>query len=357
MNNNHMGGVRTARLPLTLLTFILLLIFYAQAPPPNPLRYAILDKLAQREAFFVSNTKDFTLEAYDLSKNRLGRLDLPRGPRPDMFNMSRQMDLENQQLYLLQRPEVARTPQPSRIVRLDILTGEQEVIYEATEIYTIELSPDKRKLAVSSFPRGFKSNLSRTCILDLETEICEPVIFEEYYRFSTWVDESSFILTWEAGSALYLADITNLVPRKITAFENWLVHDLEVIPNTQKVLLSVTDLVADNTPQLVILDLETLNLTDCAFDSRYGHSYISISPDGRYLLESYSRNTSLVDFQTGNLIAEFTASNAHWLPDSKTVVAAHRVNDDLLQIFKVDAQTGLLEVLLETPKTVGVVVP
>lgn len=274
-------------------------------------------------------------------------------------------------LYLIQGPPLVlkNPPRQTTLFRVDLLTQEREVIYTNQEVFRFDLSPDQHLAAVSSYQGDFGRSSQQVCLLDMQTFVCEPLILDATYRFGTWVDNETFVLFGGGGYLAWVVNANDLSTTLIANLENWYINSLTHIPNTRKILLGANlRTEAWEVSHFLVYDLDTTQLTEITYRppannsqklQDYGQVYaLQFSPNAQYLLYSGGNyRKALIDFTTGELITELTGSIAYWLPNGEGIISTHRVNDDLLQISKFDLATRQTEILLETPDSLGIIVP
>jgi hypothetical protein len=272
-----------------------------------------------------------------------------------------EIHLPSSSIYVVQGALIGadRTPKLAQILRLDPASQQTELVYQASELFGLEFSPDYARAVVGSFEGEFGGSRRIVCVLLISTGICEPVLLDTDYRFGRWIDDQTFILAEMGVGDLYAVDAVTLEWRTLSGLDGWTgIGNFAAIPQTRDLLIVVANAALQK--QFLIYNMDSAQSSPLAYTPLPGYIVVNpfFSPDGSYLLYSGGNNDyALVEFQSGQTILEFSASQAEWLPNNRGIIAVKRVSDQLLQIFQVDAATGAITILYETSEPVSIVLP
>jgi hypothetical protein len=246
------------------------------------------------------------------------------------------IDPSHQFLYSIQvlARDNQRQPRPTvlELIQTNLITGEQKVLMTQPGLFQFIASPDGQRVLVAYFETGAEYGVGwlRACILDLKSSVCSVIndLTLAYYG-NEWIDATHLVLlSW--NHQLYTYDIEKqaLTPHSIPD-DQWDVLASTHIPGTQQILLSATRLPVDlsEATYFLLYDLQTGQLTQLNYTALATQPYIIgvdrllLSSDGHYLLYAGLDKRALIDFTTGQLIAEFdNVFQASWLKDGSSLV-------------------------------------
>jgi len=226
-----------------------------------------------------------------------------------------------------------KQPRPTmlELVQTNLATGERKVLMTQEGLFQFVPSPDGQYLLVTYFEPGaeFGVGWARACILDLGSNQCVEIkdVTLAYYG-SEWLSSTRLLLlSWD--HQLYTYDLeTSQLTLHFIPTDQWDVVASARVPGTEQVLLSADRLPGDLAAPIsfVVYNLKTEQLTELPYTAlsaqpySYGVDRLLISSDGRYLFYAGLDKRALVEFATGQLIAEFdNVFQASWLNDGRSL--------------------------------------
>lgn len=256
-----------------------------------------------------------------------------------------------------------KQPRPTmlELVQTNLATGERKVLMTQEGLFQFIPSPDGRYLLVTYFEPGaeFGVGWARACVIDLASNQCVAIKDVTLaYSGSEWISPTRLlILSWERQ--LYTFDVeTNEIILHSVPTDQWSIITSARVPGTEQILLSADPVSGDLAAptSFVLYDLKTGQLTQLAYTALTTQPYsrgvdtLLFSSDGRYLFYAGLDKRALVEFATGELIAEFDyVFGASWLNDSRSLVLR---SPNGVQVF--DAVTRQTTTL--APSTINTVI-
>lgn len=230
----------------------------------------------------------------------------------------------------------------SSIVEVNSLNGVERVLFEQANIFDIEVAQDGQHALLSYFPSDLKrvsmGELWITCVLNIQAGDCVELASVGYG--SEWVSSSHLIWT-DFNMQSYLIDIHQFDYRTIPAT----VLDFVTMPlNPDEVLFSRHD----DHPGLYTLNLTTLEISAYEPDAALRHMEFAplelrISPNNRYLMYRDALKTTIVDFQTGEVIKLSDIQSIGWLSGDTFVATTYP--DFPAQFIRYSVSTNQLEIV------------
>lgn len=279
-----------------------------------------------------TNLTIYDLDRLQMTENRSLSL---KSENPNEYVSEGIVDYDRQIAFLVistPRPIRRTETTPSRIIQIDLNTGEEKLIYQRNGIIRLLLSPNGEQAIVTYHwndqitrdePEGF-------CILTFSNGVCDEIeLMTRHWRIS-WIDEHEFVvLQLEDEFELLIFDATTRMFRGVNLPEQWFVYTAIAIPNTRHVLLSVLNRgeTQDFTPQLFRYYVDDQQLAKLDYDlisvDYAGAPYWLFSADQRYLLYGSSHQAALIDFQTGEVIGEFSdVTQASWSTANQMILVS-----------------------------------
>ncbi len=247
----------------------------------------------------------------------------------------------------------------TRLVRMDLTTNREFVLFEHTNIMQISVSPSGNKVLVFYYEGVAERSDFIPCLLDVASGDCPRLPISAWTTsYPVWLDDQTLVMLTGARKVT-LINAASLQITTLNTLNNFGINSFASIPNTRQFILGVNRYDAQpGTPiEFYTLDRDTQELNSfywgTIFDPRtidgYTVTYWLFSPDGHYLvygnLGLYTK-VAVVDFETGRAIEEIDAvTGAIWLD-----------NRNLLFIQGLAAPAPLIE-LDVTSKAEKVLVP
>jgi hypothetical protein len=322
-------------------------------------RSAAIQQVLAANGFFLLHTRHYQIEVFDLlSRQQSALIDFSPlqgiatqdNPTSRYEMGSVDLDLSTSSLYFIQRLSLVReqAPQLTPLIHLDLLTGTTEVVMEANELYSFVLNPSGTHAIVKRFIGEFGRSQTESCIMNMKQRTCQKIDLTAYDYFWKWADNKNFLVRSPDQSRLYLGNIDtqNISPLSGLVFTDQSITDVEVVPNSSKLLLATVFTGKDAFTLdggFVTYDMKSGILTPFSYGPKLDFAAtLNISPDGNFLVYHQNFQNILVEFNTGHMIAEFSGGVIpQWLSDSRGVIGSY-YNENLkeFQIFEVDATTG-----------------
>jgi WD40 repeat protein len=287
-------------------------------------------------------------------------------PEDKLIVMNPQLGRDSHALYFLMGfgQDGLSPPQHTKMMWVDLSTFEATTIFEKEGLSNFALSPNNQRAIVTYFEGEYGKSRQYSCVLDLASGNCAPGDMAIGNWGWTWVDDESYIILSRAGRKFYLIDANSLEAHPLPVDESWYLQSFTLIPDTRKLLISArqrTDITSDAS-QFLRLDLDTEEVTDFAYDA-VSSEYSSVSdwqfsPDGKYLLYGSVSERALIDFHTGELIAEFKdATQAEWLSNDDLLITRWQEPGKILETIRFEVERRQSEMLIEGEYIGYIIVP
>jgi hypothetical protein len=235
----------------------------------------------------------------------------------------------------------------SRIVRVNLETGTQEVIVSQQNMFTFRITHDERFAVVAHFApdldRIRPDNPISFCVLNLENGDCAPVILPEQPNRIVWVGNEKFIVT--GGFGLFHSYLVDINSRDVEQLP-FAAYEASSAGQEQKVLVS-TD------AGLGYFDVTSRQFSLYRLPPELEMQIIDlrISPDGEYFSFRNDDTYYVIAIKSGTLVGALNDAffNAEWLPDSQHLIARYFPERGSFpqQVVEYDIETQELSILAE----------
>ncbi|MDX2137045.1 MAG: hypothetical protein SF123_03045 [Chloroflexota bacterium] len=222
--------------------------------------------------------------------------------------------------------------QPGRLVRANLQTNNEEVLFEHTNIMGYSVSPQGDKVAIIYWEGVYLETLPRVCMLEIVTQQCSEVAMAvtNGEHSTTWLDDTTFAIL-SLARKVTLVDATTLQVTTLQTSDDLDITSFTLIPNTHQFLLAINRYSAPPlTPvEFYALDRDTQAVSLFRFGSVFDPAAMDggtitaflFSPDATRLLYGNAGQlgrVAVVDFQTGQAVAFLDGiTQATWLDNER----------------------------------------
>ena len=320
---------------------------------------------------------------YLLQKNRLSQLDVATGSpqriaeftplinaeRMGSDRVDRRLwaaDIDPMGRYLYQVEAWGRStnwnilnaPTGAELVRIDLATNEREIVFDRTTVFDFVLSPDGQRMVVFYYVEEYLHSRQNACILELQTLGCEVLDFENV-GMAEWLSSKTFLVRSADINPLQVIDAENGESQTLVFPPEWQIYWGTRLPKTHSLLVSGQpyENALQHPIHFLIYDLDSGNVEFLPYTAPNTVEYITVnelqlSPNAGYLLYK-GFNTALVNFESGELIEEFTSIySAGWIDDKTLIVQGSRAEGQL-EIMRVNAASGEITTLVSGESASG----
>jgi hypothetical protein len=242
-------------------------------------------------------------------------------------------------------------PTGAELVRIDLETNAREVMLDNASVFNFVLSPDGERMVVFFYDGEYLNARQQACVLTLDTGECFRITADYVGRLAHWINSLQFLLTTNITYPLGIMNTIDGTLEPITLPSELEFYMGTSIQNTSSLILpgQPRENALEHPIGFFIYDLNTNILTNLPYTTPNTIEYISVgvyvSPNTDYLLYS-GHNTSLVDFQTGEMIREFKGPHQFGWLDDHTLLVQRRPERGELEVMRVDARSGSVETVL-----------
>lgn len=314
-------------------------------------------RLANGQAFLIT-TGEF-IRVFDMETRQIestARL-IETSPSP---NLDQPTDI-SYAIFLLENTPLdpARRSIQSSLVRVDPLTGRRDLLLSGMGYRSLAVSPNQRRAILTYFTGDYGRSDVALCIIDfvvIQADCNYPTLQVAQVVPVQWIDNETFV--WlNPDRDFVIGNVVTLEFELIsTESVDGYVDTFSVFPNSSRLVIAVppADIFAPLTT--VVLDITTGVFQRVASNGLSGERFhdvgeIHISDDGQYIAY-LGLQTAIVEWQNGLLIAELSAQQVEWLPNSNTLIAVRRNEANVSEVISVNAETGHIETLLQTQEGV-----
>lgn len=237
-------------------------------------------------------------------------------------------------------------PTGTRIMRVNVQTGQEILFRNDPDMYSFAISPDGQRVAIFYLDDTTGLMIQHVCILNIASTYCQPLPFAGLSSAFLWLDNERLLLTVPESAPVRIVNVETMSIETIDQPEEWFVYTATPIPNTTHLLLAgrlregggyvPTSFLTYNfdTAETQVLPFAALNVDDFP-----AVGMMSFSSNGQYLLYQGDA-VALIEFATGRLITrlEFVTSFG-WLDDQTLLVQGSR-DGTTPEIMRIDASTG-----------------
>lgn len=279
---------------------------------------------------------------------------------------SAQTDTSSDSLYFVSAPlsfnrDAQNQYEYGTLTVYNFISGQQTQLYEGSGVSRFELSPNATHAIITYLVSdGPVKAAINFCILTISNHQCNPVPIAPLNTVIHWIDNENFIMLSRIPIEIYRVNVNTSEPVKLVDANAWFIQSASPIPGTSSLLISAISRqtipsmnAAILTSQLFLLDLLTGQASPYMFippaAMEYANPYlIEFSPDGRYFVYGGYALSTLIDFQSGQVIGEYRAMVFQdWFSDSSQWLATRQSaqNDAFSEAVQVNASTGASTVL------------
>ncbi|MDX2139464.1 MAG: hypothetical protein SF123_15375 [Chloroflexota bacterium] len=248
--------------------------------------------------------------------------------------------------------------QPGSLVRANLQTNDEEVLFEHTNIVGYSISPQGDRVVMIYWEGVFMETLIRTCVLQIATRQCSEVAMAvtNGEHSTIWLDDTTFAIL-SSTRKVTLVDATTLQLTTLQTSDDLSISSFTPIPSTSQFLLAVNRYSAPPlTPtEFYTLDRDTRAVSLFRFGSvldpaAMGAGTVEVfvfSPDAARLLYGsvgQRGQVAIVDFQTGQPAAFVNGvTQATWLDSDRLLfIQGFNTPASLSQLSMMTGQTTIL---------------
>jgi hypothetical protein len=257
-----------------------------------------------------------------------------------------------EKIYYVQSPVNRPTPRDEiTITQVDTTTQTRKVIWQTVGFIDLDLSPNGSKaivvhpLEVETFRNGSPLTF---CILDITSGECLESNLRVYR--TQWIDDDTVVTLSMNQRRISKVNAATLEVEEL--FESWAISQVAFVPSRNELLIAEKPS-ADHEIEFAVLNWSTsvASVLPYGVEDVYcpALDYLSVSPDGQYMIYSCAGPRVLADYQTGKSIAEFEHMGfSQWSADSKSIIA-FLVNEEARSLVRIDVPTGKLVASVDFP--------
>ena len=246
--------------------------------------------------------------------------------------------------------EVSRpTTISAQLTRYNFQTSEINLIYEGDNLMTFILAPNEQNAILTYFSHDTPL-VSTFCVYHLDSQSCADSNIFIDARYVIWIDEAHFFVR-QIDNGIQkgiIFDIETMQYRVLDEYQD--LYDLVVFPSKNKDNMIVTGItIANYVPEIYLSDAQNRSQQDITAqfsNLTYSINDLHLSPDGNYLAYSQRQDYIITNFDTGEILGEFSnVLDIEWLPDSSGVVVLldqYPANYNRLITFNIQTQETMI---------------
>lgn len=249
-------------------------------------------------------------------------------------------------------------PTGAELVRIDLETTERQVIFDSTTVSDFELSPDGQRMVIFYHTGAYLSSRYNACIMELQTLQCDLSRLENIGVIQ-WLSNNTILVRTSGVEPFHLINLETSETQTLVFPDEWYLYWGSLIPETQYLIVGAKPRnmsVALDPVSFLSYDLSTDQVDLLPFDALSGYhtiTRISFSPNSQFVIYASGARVTLVHFDSGALIHEFTAVHAAEWIDDQTLIIQRRSDEGGREIIRVDAASGEMKVLLTGEAALG----
>jgi hypothetical protein len=262
-----------------------------------------------------------------------------------------EIDAVHQNIYLIvawgrsTNFQALNVPTGAALVRFNLATGEQHIIFDSTSVSNFALSPDGTRMVVFYYSGGYRLSRQNACMLDLSRLMCQPLNFDNA-ALALWFNNTMFLTRLVDSNPLRLVDVRTGITTPLIFPSEWKIYWGTPIAVTDSHMISTENALTQSV-KFLSYDLYTHEIQAYPASEQFlTVSFLNISPNEQFLLYGDSSKSLLMELQTGRLIHEFTmVQSAEWINDDTLLMQGTLAEEDQTKIMRVDAVSGQLAIL------------
>jgi hypothetical protein len=226
----------------------------------------------------------------------------------------------------------------SQLVRMNLETGEREMMFAGSNLVNFSLSPNAEQALVRFYPADMTfadrydvSLRQQWCVgvFSFDQDDCHVLTFDEdtYLEAFEWVSNSSLVYTLNYQDTVQVLDTTTFTTEIIPLPDGFHASEIRSIPGqNDQLLVYDAPFTEDEVGKLLLLDLNHKSFREIA-EIPISSSIIEVSPNGDYAVMAggYPPQAILIDLRNGSVIQSYPTiydmqwTSFQWLPTDHTL--------------------------------------
>lgn len=255
--------------------------------------------------------------------------------------------LDREYLFILEIEELADTGfaplGESHIVRMNLKTGEREILFSSMNMLDFKLSSDSNRALVHFYPADMifvdRTDLTlreQWCIVEFEQNPveCHRLNIDEgvFANGFEWLSNNMLVYTLNDAESIQIVNTESFTEKTINLPQGVSADEIRAIPNTENILGYDKPFTQGEVGSLFLIDTAnetTHTIRDLAYPPM---NMMELSPDSNFLVMAGADIAILIDLQTGEIIQTYPTmydmnwARLDWLSTDNTFLMLGQLN-------------------------------